>query len=150
DARAGRFGDAHGVLRTLDAIPRDGWWLGFMCVAAQACVEAGDETRAAAVVELLAPYGSSWGAFGWAATWGPVGLWLAELCGLLGRVDDARGWIEGIDASGSRAWALRARYVRARVGLEPSGTLAAVARDARALGMKLLATQANRARTPVA
>jgi hypothetical protein len=150
DARSGRFGDAHKVLRSLDDIPRDGMWLGCMAVAAHACVEAGDETTAEHLVELLTPHAASWAPFGWAATWGPVALWLAELCWLLGRFDDARAWIEIVDARGVRAWGLRVKYVRARLGAEPAGTLGAVAREARELGMKLLAAQAKSARAAVA
>ena len=119
-----------------------------MCVAAQACVEAGDEAVAAHLLELLAPHEREWAAFAWAATWGPVALWLGELAMLLGRWDDAVAWLDPLDASAAPAWDLRVRFARARLrGVEPPrGELDFIVREARALGMKHLGAQAMGAR----
>ncbi|HEV2815147.1 MAG TPA: hypothetical protein VGW10_17970, partial [Solirubrobacteraceae bacterium] len=141
----------HMVLTAIDRIPRDGMWLGSLAVAAQACVESGAAAAAAHLRELLAPYAGEWAAFGWAATWGPVAMWLGELASLLGRYEEAAEWRAPIAAAGAPGWALRVRYARARTAAEPDRVaLGAVAREAKALGLRHLCAQATGARAAVA
>ncbi|HEX8084350.1 MAG TPA: ATP-binding protein [Solirubrobacteraceae bacterium] len=145
------IGDAHRILRSIHTIPRDGMWLGSMAVAAQACAESGDAAVAPPLLAALEPFASCWACFAWAATWGPVALWLGELGMLVGRVSDAAAWLASIDASGAPAWALRVRYARARLGAEPDRVeLGAVEREARALGLRVLAAAAAGARATTA
>jgi hypothetical protein len=145
DARDGRAEDAERALSVVDALPRDGMWLGSTAIAAEACCEAAATGAAERLLEAMRPHAGEWCAFAWGATWGPADLWLGRLSALLGREDDALGHLvaaeEQAHAVHARGWALHARHARARLEGEP---LDAIATEAEELGLARLAATARR------
>jgi tetratricopeptide (TPR) repeat protein len=96
---AGQRERAHADFEELAAdgfagIPRDLFWLGAMCLLAEACGNLGDRKRAAVLYELLEPYAERNAQIGLAVSIGIVHRFLGRLASVLERWDVAERHFE--------------------------------------------------------
>jgi tetratricopeptide (TPR) repeat protein len=122
DAKAARAEVERHAARNFADLPRDGLWTLHLCSLAEACVLLGDEARGALLYELLLPHGERNAVSYTQQPFGPAGLRLGMLAGMLGRVEDAERHFATALARCDR---LGARAVRARVLYEHAKLLSA-------------------------
>jgi eukaryotic-like serine/threonine-protein kinase len=103
-------------------IPRDGFWLLWLCSLAQACILVGDERGARRLYELLLPFADRNANSLSQQPLGPVALRLGMLAAMLELWEEAEGHFETALA---RCELLGARAIRARVLLEYARVLLA-------------------------
>ncbi len=136
-AGLGEAGRARAELAAAMAYPHafDANWLSAQAECAEACVELGDATHAAALYERLAPYAGRPATAGRAvASYGAVDRVLGGLAALLGRRDAAvahlRAAIARNDELGCTVWRLHAQRLLQRIAPEdpPAATNAEAAR----------------------
>jgi DNA-binding winged helix-turn-helix (wHTH) protein/tetratricopeptide (TPR) repeat protein len=151
------------ALGAVDAVPRDRNWLPMLAVLAECVFDLGDPERAKEVRGLLAPYGrvNAVHANG-ALFYGNTAHFLGLLSLTLGEIDAAEAQLRDALAMHervrARAWALRTRLAQAKAGLvrgRSAHEAAAgheladrVAAEARQLGMRALAEQADALASP--
>ncbi len=114
-ARTGDRAHAQAELSALvagdfSAVPRDEFWLGTMCVLAEACAALGDTAVATGLSARLAPYAEMNAQLGLALFLGPVRLFTGLLHACLGETAAAE---DSFQAAIERAGALGARTVEA-------------------------------------
>jgi hypothetical protein len=113
----------------------------------QVAVATGDVARCTELYEELAPHARTWlvSMYGCDIS-GPVSLWLGHLAVCLGRTADAASHYEAArdaaDLLGARPWSVEARAGLATAAGSPA-LRDEVAREAAALGMRHLASEAN-------
>jgi hypothetical protein len=122
-------------------LPRDGVWLLRLSALAEACVLVGDERRAEQLYELLLSFGDRFALSYTQQFLGSVGVRVAMLARLLGRLDEAEqhasAALERCLVFGARPAAIRARaelaaVLRARGGVDDAARADALLAETRA------------------